>query len=87
MNLATATSSGRAKEIGIKKVTGAHQLQLIVQFIGESVIMSFIALIIAIILVEFIAPVFNNFTGKHISNQQLIPVIINFTTRFPWDLS
>jgi putative ABC transport system permease protein len=78
MNLATATSSGRAKEIGIKKVTGAHQLQLIIQFIGESVIMSFIALLIALILVEFIAPVFNNFTGKQISINslfQLSPII------------
>lgn len=67
MNLATATSSVRAKEIGIKKVTGAYQRQLILQFIGESIIMSFIALIIALILVEFIAPVFNNFTGKKIN--------------------
>jgi putative ABC transport system permease protein len=67
MNLSTAASAGRAKEIGIKKVTGAHQLQLIVQFIGESVIMSFIALTIAIILVEFITPFFNDYTGKQIS--------------------
>ena len=71
MNLATATSAGRAKEIGIKKVTGAYQKQLIIQFIGESVIMSFIALIIAIILVEFIVPFFNNFTGKQISIDSL----------------
>jgi putative ABC transport system permease protein len=72
MNLATATSSGRAKEIGIKKVTGAHQKQLILQFIGESVIMSFIALIIAIILVELITPFFNDFTGKNIALATLL---------------
>jgi putative ABC transport system permease protein len=71
MNLSTATSAGRAKEIGIKKVTGAHQRQLILQFIGESVIMSFIALILAIILVELIAPFFNDYTDKNISIQTL----------------
>ncbi len=67
MNMATATSASRAKEIGIKKVSGAFRLQLVRQFLGESIIMSFIALIIALILAEFIIPVFNNFTGKNIS--------------------
>ncbi|OQX80969.1 MAG: hypothetical protein B6D61_01255 [Bacteroidetes bacterium 4484_249] len=67
INLATATSAGRAKEIGIKKVTGAYRSQLIFQFLGESVIMSFIALILALILTEFIVPSFNDFTGKSIS--------------------
>jgi len=67
MNLATATSAGRAKEIGIKKVTGAYRSQLIFQFIGESVIMSFIALVLALTLIEFILPYFNDFTGKVIS--------------------
>jgi putative ABC transport system permease protein len=67
MNMATATSAGRAKEIGIKKVSGAFRLQLVRQFLSESIIMSFIALIIALILAEFIIPVFNDFTGKDIS--------------------
>ena len=67
MNLATATSSGRAKEIGIKKVMGGYRFQLIVQFIGEALILSFIALIIGVILVELLLPVFNTFTGKNIS--------------------
>jgi len=67
INLTTATSAGRAKEIGIKKVTGAYRSQLIRQFLGESTILSFIALIIALILAEFIIPVFNDFTGKSIS--------------------
>jgi len=67
MNMATATSASRAKEIGIKKVAGAFRLQLVRQFLSESIILSFIALIIALILAEFIIPVFNNFTGKAIS--------------------
>ncbi len=72
MNLATATSSGRTKEIGIKKVTGATQSQLIVQFIGESVILTFIALILAVIVSEMVMPWFNDFTGKSISILQLL---------------
>jgi len=67
MNMATATSASRAKEIGIKKVSGAFRLQLVRQFLSESIIMSFVALIIALILAEFIIPVFNDFTGKQIS--------------------
>ncbi len=67
MNLATATSAGRAKEIGIKKVSGAFRIQLVRQFLSESIIMSFVALIIALILAEFFIPVFNDFTGKDIS--------------------
>lgn len=72
MNLATATSASRSKEIGIKKVSGANRPQLIIQYIGESVILSYIALIIGLILIEFIIPVFNNFTGKHITFTDLM---------------
>ena len=66
MNLSTATSSTRAKEIGIKKVTGAYRWQLFFQFIGESIIISFISLIVALIFIEFFLPSFNDFTGKSI---------------------
>ncbi len=66
MNLATGTSTIRAKEIGIKKVTGAYRSQIIIQFIAESVIISFIALIVGLIIVEFVVPVFNDLTGKEI---------------------
>jgi putative ABC transport system permease protein len=48
MNLSTARSTGRAKEIGIKKVVGSNRSQLINQFIGESVFLSFISLILAL---------------------------------------
>ena len=66
MNLATATSARRMKEIGIKKVAGASRFQLIVQFLGESLIFAIIAAVIALILIELILPVFNTFTQKNI---------------------
>jgi putative ABC transport system permease protein len=72
MNLATATSAQRTKEIGIKKVSGANRFQLILQFLGESVILSFLALVIALILIELIMPVFNAFTHKSIAFQDLL---------------
>ena len=72
MNLATATSAGRTKEIGIKKVAGASRSQIIIQFIGESIILSYIALALALILIELLIPSFNNFTGKSISFRDLV---------------
>jgi ABC-type antimicrobial peptide transport system permease subunit len=64
MNLATARSSMRAKEIGIRKVAGAYRSNLIKQFLGESIFISFIALVFAIVLVELFLPTFNNLSGK-----------------------
>ncbi len=72
VNLSTATSAKRTREIGIKKVAGASRLQLILQFIGESVMLTFIAVIIALILIEFILPLFNTFTHKSIQFHDLL---------------
>lgn len=72
MNLATATSTGRAREIGIRKVTGAHRAQLILQFLGESLFMTLLAFFVAILLVEIALPYFNDFTGKEYSLSRLI---------------
>lgn len=66
MNLATASSSGRGREIGMKKVAGARIGQLRAQFLGESLIITFFALLLSAILVEVLLPSFNNFTGKSI---------------------
>ncbi|MBM3435066.1 MAG: FtsX-like permease family protein, partial [Bacteroidetes bacterium] len=67
MNLATATSASRAKEIGIKKVNGADRIHLVSQFLSESIILCFIALVFALIIAEFALPVFNDLTGKSIA--------------------
>jgi putative ABC transport system permease protein len=81
MNLATARSAGRAKEIGVKKVVGSSRPQLIKQFLGESVLLSFISLVLALILVELFIPAFNNITGKDLhlqffSSFYTIPVLL-----------
>ncbi len=67
MNLATAISGKRAKEIGLKKTVGALRSQLIVQFISESFLVSFISLLFSIAIVYLMLPLFNQVTGKTIS--------------------
>jgi len=67
MNLSTARSARRAKEVGMRKVLGAQRMQLIKQFLGESVILSLIGLSLAIILAELFLRVFNPLTGKELT--------------------
>lgn len=67
MNLATARSARRAKEVGLRKVVGAGRRQLIGQFLGESLLISFIALLVAIGMVFLLLPVFNNLAGKKLA--------------------
>jgi ABC-type antimicrobial peptide transport system permease subunit len=69
MNLATARSVKRAREVGIRKVVGAGRKLLIGQFIGEAVLLTSFALFISLILVNFLLPPFNLLTGKSISLQ------------------
>ncbi|MBI9053216.1 MAG: ABC transporter permease [Bacteroidales bacterium] len=76
MNLATASSAGRAKEIGIKKVFGSQKKSLVLQFLGEAVVQSFLAMLIAIIIVELLLPGYNNFTGKNITPSFLVELKI-----------
>ena len=66
MNLSTARSEKRAKEVGVKKVIGASRNGLAVQFLGESFMMCIIALVIALMIVQFILPFFNELTQKNI---------------------
>jgi len=72
MNLATASSATRAKEIGMKRVFGSFRKNLVFQFLGEAVVQSLVAMIIAIIIVEVFLPGYNGFTGKHISSSFLL---------------
>jgi putative ABC transport system permease protein len=67
MNLATARSVKRAKEVGVRKVIGSSKAYLVAQFFGESILLSFVALLISVLLIFLLLPAFNEFTGKHIA--------------------
>lgn len=66
MNLSTARSEKRAKEVGIRKVAGANKGLLIMQFLGESALLSFISGVIAIALVQLLLPAFNTLVNKEL---------------------
>ncbi|MDB5088327.1 MAG: hypothetical protein JWR09_2321 [Mucilaginibacter sp.] len=64
MNLATARSVKRAKEVGVRKVAGSTRGNLIAQFFGESLLFSSLAMLLSVLLLYALLPAFNNFTGK-----------------------
>jgi ABC-type antimicrobial peptide transport system permease subunit len=66
MNLSTARASRRVKEVGIKKVVGAHRSTLILQYLGESTLMALISMILGLMLVIIFLPQFNDITNKHL---------------------
>ncbi len=81
MNLSTARSSGRAKEIGVRKVLGSLRSNLVYQFLVESILTSFIALALALLIVWLAIPYFNHLAGKNITMWPIlekngIPVLI-----------
>ncbi|OGU56779.1 MAG: hypothetical protein A2V66_00220, partial [Ignavibacteria bacterium RBG_13_36_8] len=67
MNLSTARSMKRAREVGMRKVAGASRFELITQFLGESILLTFIALIVSILFVSILIPEFNTIVGRQIS--------------------
>jgi putative ABC transport system permease protein len=67
MNLATARSEKRAREVGVRKVLGAVKSVLIRQFIGEALFMAFLSVALAVITIYLIIPSFNVLVGKHLS--------------------
>jgi putative ABC transport system permease protein len=71
MNLSTARASSRAKEVGVRKVLGSLRTNLIQQFITESVLMSFLALVVAVLLAWLLLPYFNQLAGKEIHLRSL----------------
>ncbi len=82
MNLSTARAAGRMKEVGIKKVVGASRSSLILQYMGESMLMSFLSLAMAILLVQLLLPAFKQITGKELVltlNFHLALVVIGIT--------
>jgi putative ABC transport system permease protein len=66
MNLATARSANRAKEVGVRKVMGSQRFQLIAQFIAESVVLALIALVTSLVLIYALLPAFNNLSDKEL---------------------
>ncbi len=80
-NLSTAQSEKRAREIGVRKIAGANKQKIFVQFIGESLLIVFVAHIIAMIVVELLLPAFNNLVGKQLYvNYQSIGLYIGLFT-------
>lgn len=71
MNLATARAMRRAREVGIRKAVGAGRRSLAGQFMGESLVLVFIAFVLAMGLVVEVLPVFNNLTGKEVTTADL----------------
>ena len=71
MNLTTARSAKRAKEVGIRKVLGTKKKNLVFQFLSESTMMAFLSLIIALIIYYLALPVFNDIAGKQITFSHL----------------
>ncbi|MEO1013264.1 MAG: ABC transporter permease, partial [Bacteroidota bacterium] len=67
MNLSTAQASRKMREVGVKKAIGAQRSQLIGQYLGESILLSFLALFVALLLVSLLLPQFNALTAKTIS--------------------
>jgi putative ABC transport system permease protein len=77
MNLSTARSEKRMKEIGIKKTIGSSRLELIIQFMTETILLSFTSLIIAIVLVEFSLPYLNSILNTQITMSYSINMILS----------
>lgn len=75
VNLSTARSLVRAKEVGVRKAMGAHKRQLFYQFIGESMLLAFLALGVALIVITVVLPAFNALTQKALTLQAHLPYL------------
>jgi len=75
-NLSTARAATRSREVGIRKSIGAQKISLVVQFISESLLLSFIALVFAVVIVQLLLPFFNEVTTKSIRLDLTNPVFI-----------
>jgi putative ABC transport system permease protein len=80
MNLSTARSAGRAREVGVRKSIGAGRLQLAAQFVGESIMLTLISLVLAIIFVKLLLPYVSNLSKREIdfpfTDPQLILIVL-----------
>lgn len=85
INLSTARSLHRAKEISMRKVIGAKRKQLIIQLLGESLLITLVSFVVALLAVQLLIPTFNTFVGKSMSFNpfvQPIPMAITICTFF-----
>jgi putative ABC transport system permease protein len=83
MNLSTAGSSKRAREVGVRKVMGSEKIELVWQFLTESIMLTSLAMLLAVLICILALPLFNNLSGKNLSLQWdaipgLIPALIAF---------
>ena len=69
INLSIARFAGRTREVGLRKVFGAYRFQLIRQFLGESILVTSMALVIALAAISLISPYFDSFAGKPVTTQ------------------
>lgn len=81
VNLATARSSTRAREVGVRKTLGSNRPQLVRQFLAETILTSLLAVLAALLLVQLFLPIFNNLTGKQVAipyldNVYTIPLLV-----------
>ncbi|MDZ7647195.1 MAG: FtsX-like permease family protein [Cytophagales bacterium] len=76
MNLSTAQASRKAREVGIKKAVGAERSSLIVQYFTETMMISFMASLSAVIVASLFTPIFNNITDKHILIPMRQPIVL-----------
>ncbi len=81
MNLATAKSATRAKEVALRKVVGATRRQISIQFLSESILFSFISLVLSFVVLELLLRPFNAYTGKNLDifyfdNLWMIPIFL-----------
>lgn len=74
MNMATAQSAGRAKEVGLRKTFGSLRIQMIGQFLTESMLYSLVCVVLAVMLCYFLLPAFNLLSGKELSMANLFDI-------------
>ncbi len=79
MNLSTARAANRAKEVGLRKVVGAQKLQLIGQFLGESLLVAFLSLGLGMVIAKFAIPLLNDLTGISLSFDALLSPVVLFS--------
>lgn len=78
MNLATARSARRAKEVGLRKVVGADRAQLVVQFLGEALLIAYISFLLSIVLAWIAIPLFNQLAGNKLDKSLFNPSFLLF---------